>query len=153
MAHSQTPEPEPGTEPPRSAQDVDRRNSLILGAMCLLIALVVWVSNRRATDIWGIMFWLAPLLIGVFNIGRGLIGVVRGLKLAPAEVSFAPQAACPGESFVFRYSQRFKERMEVDFARVTFYMREAATFQQGKSSSTVENKVVVSKSESPGRVY
>jgi hypothetical protein len=81
-----------------------------------------------------------------------LIGpILRGVKMAPAEVSVSSDTVRIGEAFTFSFLQEMKQPVNVTGFHIDFVLRESATYRQGTDTRTDTHEVPVRRQEFPPR--
>ena len=140
-------------EQAKEAAETGRKGAMGCGAVVLVIASCFLISAIVSGQ------WLnaiAPLLFAGISGGAvvwGLAPAIRAWKITPPDISLSRDAVRLGESFDFRYYQTFKSRLNVDFAKVEFVMREMAIYRRGTDTYTETHEIPVFMHEIPGGTY
>ncbi len=99
------------------------------------------------------LFLIPFYAVGVGMIAWGLAPTVRALKITPPEIHVSSDTVRLGESFDFRYNQVLKDRLDVDFGRAVFVMRETATYRRGTDTYTETHEIPVETRELHSGAY
>lgn len=91
--------------------------------------------------------------VGIGMIIWGLLPTIRAWKISPPEINVSHESVRLGEPFDFRYVQTLKDSLNVDFAKVTFVMRETATYRRGTDTYTETHEIPVETHEIRGGPY
>ncbi|MBC8141615.1 MAG: hypothetical protein H7Y38_09270 [Armatimonadetes bacterium] len=155
MAYQQLPPSVPVTvEQAKQASNVARQGGVGCG--------IVWLAGTALFTMvkafGGIGFGTGIILLVLWAIGLTILGVallpqIRAWKITPPEIDVSREAVRLGESFDFRYYQAFKDRLDLDFARVEFFMRETAIYRRGTDTYTETHEVPVYTKEIPRGSY
>lgn len=155
MAYKQLPPNVPVTvEQAKKASDTGRQGAVGCGIVWLVgVALFTVPKLFGGGSFLELLFLLPFWAIGFVILGVGLMPRIRAWKIAPPEIDVSREAVRLGESFDFRYYQAFKDRLELDFARVEFFMRETAIYRRGTDTYTETHEVPVYTKEIPRGTY
>jgi len=154
MAYQQLPPRVPITiEQAKKASDVGRQGAVGCGIVWLVGVFLFTLPKLFGGDLAGLLFLIPFWAIGFVILGVGLLPQIRALKITPPEIDVSREAVRLGESFDFRYYQTFKDRLELDFARVEFFMRETAIYRRGTDTYTETHEVPVYTKEIPRGSY
>lgn len=80
---------------------------------------------------------------GIGMIVWGVAPTFRAMKITPPEVHVSNKSVRLGESFDFRFHQVIKDRLDVDFVKAVFVMRETATYRRGTNTYTETHEIPV----------
>ncbi len=144
MAYQQLPPKVPVTvEQAKQVSTAGRKVAVGFGIAWLVVMALFTLPRLFGGNIVGLLFTLPFWAIGFTILGVALLPQIRAWKITPPEINVSRDAVRLGESFDFRYYQTFKDRLELDFARVEFFMRETAIYQRGTDTYTEAHEIPV----------
>ena len=131
------------------------------GRACILVFGVIFggagclVSGGAlvAGSIFGALFGLPFLAIGIGFLIWGILPWVVGMKMGKPDVSLSKTAVGVGEPFTFTYRQTFSKPVTVNGMSIQFLMRESATYQQGTDTYTVTHEKIADEVKHPARNF
>jgi hypothetical protein len=149
---------QPPSQPQMSAQQIQKS-----GRGCLLIFGLIWTAmsvfflimalTSGGGGIFGAVFSIPFVGIGVGMLCWALAPTLRATKLTEPVVRLTPEAIRLGEEFSFVFQQTFKAPLTVDWVKVTFLMRESATYRRGTDTYTDKHENTFATYDLPGREY
>ncbi|MBC8135108.1 MAG: hypothetical protein H8F28_04370 [Fibrella sp.] len=155
MAFQQLPPNVPATpHQAQQAQQLGRKGAIGCGIVWLILVSCFALPGIIASGSGFPILFLVPFVaVGVGMIVWGLVPTIRALKITPPEIHVSRESVRLGESFDFRYHQVLKDRLDVDFAKAIFVMRETATYRRGTDTYTETHEIPVETKEIHGGAY